>query len=454
MRSRKTLGYTGSMNQKLVERVVAGLLLAIAAGMAIHTPVTLWLGTFVSNEWALVIKSWKEVLMGLALAILFIMAVRRRQLDTLLSDRLLQLSLVYAGLHFVMMMVFQNGLQAAGAGLLIDLRFVLYFVLVYVFLILYPNWRRAFIIAFGAAAAIILGFAVLQATVLPKDFLAQFGYSKTTISPYLTVDENPALIRINSTLRGPNPLGAYAVIVFGVVSAAMLRWKLRTRRSWWIVGGFTLGVVVALSASYSRSSLIAAIVTLMIVVIAAVRPATRKQLLIIGGASLLIMGALTIAFRDSYIVSNVIFHDNPSTGAAVDSNAGHAESLADGFSRMLRQPFGAGVGSTGSASLIGENPLIIENQYLLVAHEIGWVGLVLFVWLFVEVMRRLWTRRQSALALGVFASGVGLAIIGLLLPVWTDDAVSITWWGLAAVAIATNVVTKTTHKKARKKHGA
>jgi hypothetical protein len=32
------------------------------------------------------------------------------------------------------------------------------------------------------------------------------------------------------------------------------------------------------------------------------------------------------------------------------------------------------------------------------------------------------------------ASGIGLALIGLLLPVWVDDTVSIVWWGLAAIA--------------------
>ena len=43
--------------------------------------------------------------------------------------------------------------------------------------------------------------------------------------------------------------------------------------------------------------------------------------------------------------------------------------------------------------------------------------------------------RHGALSLGVFASGCGLAIVGLLLPVWVDDTVSIIWWGLAGVAI-------------------
>lgn len=441
------------MNQKLIERVVAGILLAIAVGMAMHTPLTLWLG-LQAPDWALVIKAWKEVLMGVALILLFVAAARRGRLDALLSDRLIQLCLVYAGLHFVMMMVFQNGLASAGAGLLIDLRFVLYFALVYVFLTLYPAWQKAFLLAFGIGTVIILGFAVLQMTVLPTDFLAHLGYSKATIAPYLTVDENPALIRINSTLRGPNPLGAYAVIVLAVASAILARRNIKTSRDRWIIGGVIVASILALNASYSRSSLIGAVVAVAIVIVTAAGSRIRKQLVIVGIGSIVVMTALVVGFRHSYIVSNVIFHDNPATGAAIDSNTGHAESLSDGFVRMLRQPFGAGVGSTGSASLIGDSPFIVENQYLLVAHEVGWLGLVLFAWLFVEVLRRLWARRKGALALGIFASGVGLAVIGLLLPVWTDDTVSITWWGLAAVAIAPSVVTKTTNKKARKNHGA
>ena len=444
------MGYTGSMNQKLAERVVAGILLVIAAGMAIHTPLTVWLGTL-WPEWELVIKAWKEVLMGVALVLLIALAVRRQKLDTLLGDRLLQLSLVFAGLHFVMMMVFQNGLVTAGAGLLIDLRFVLYFVLVYVFLSLFPSYHRLFIRAFAVCAAIVIGFAALQATLLPKDILTHIGYSKETIAPYLTVDENPALVRVNSTLRGPNPLGAFAVIVITLLAAIVVKKRVESTAWRWRLGvGVTLSCI-ALWVSYSRSSMIAAAVATAIVVVVAATPKVRTWLLATAAAALLVVVLLIGTFRDSYLVSNVVFHDNPTTGAAVDSNAGHAESLADGLQRMVRQPLGAGVGSTGSASLLGDSPVIIENQYLLVAHEVGWVGLGLFVWLFVEILRRLSVRRRSALALGVFASGIGLAVIGLLLPVWVDDTVSITWWGLAAVAISSPiVVNKITYKKARK----
>jgi len=147
-----------------------------------------------------------------------------------------------------------------------------------------------------------------------------------------------------------------------------------------------------------------------------------------------ILGGLLLGRGNSF-VSNVLFHENPSGGSSVSSNEGHVESLQTGMSRLIRQPLGGGIGSTGSASLYGHSPLIVENQYLFIAHEAGWAGLVVFLLIFVGVLHRLWERRQDYLALGVLASGVGLALIGLLLPVWVDDTVAIIWWGLAAVAL-------------------
>lgn len=134
-------------------------------------------------------------------------------------------------------------------------------------------------------------------------------------------------------------------------------------------------------------------------------------------------------------MSNIILHENPADNNDINSNDGHLESLIEGLRRVASEPLGAGIGSTGSASLFGDKPLIIENQYLFIAHESGWIGLVLFLSIFIIIMNRLWHDRQDFLSLGLFASGAGLAFIGLLLPVWVDDTVSIVWWGLSAVAI-------------------
>lgn len=192
---------------------------------------------------------------------------------------------------------------------------------------------------------------------------------------------------------------------------------------------------MALWASYSRSALLATGVSLVIVLGVTIgRKLSRRTWIVSFVVLAAIIGGLLLGRGNSF-VSNVILHENPNGGSTVSSNEGHIESLQDGIKRFGQQPLGGGVGSTGSASLYGNSPLIIENQYLFIAHEAGWVGLILFSIIFIEVLRRLWRRRQDYLALGVFAGGIGLALIGLLLPVWVDDTVSIIWWGLAAIAI-------------------
>jgi hypothetical protein len=51
------------------------------------------------------------------------------------------------------------------------------------------------------------------------------------------------------------------------------------------------------------------------------------------------------------------------------------------------------------------------------------------------VLSKLWRGRSDWFVLGVFSSGVGLALIGLIQPVWVDETVAIVWWGLAAIAL-------------------
>lgn len=436
------MGYTRCM----MNRVLVGILLAVAAGVVVHAPLTVWLGT-VWPDGAVYVKAWKELLMGVALVLLIVQATRQQQVGVLLRSGVMTISLLYALLHFVLAVTMGGTIEQVQAGLLIDLRYVLYFVLVYGTLRLLPQYRTMFIKTFAAGAVVVLGFAVLQVTVLPRDFLAHIGYGVHTIQPYLLVDDNPDLVRISSTLRGPNPLGVYAAVVLAILAAAVAKWRL-TNKQQIVAAALAAAAVTSLWASYSRSALAAAAVAVAIVALVAASARTRRQLVVWGGVAVVILAVFVVVLRDSYFVSNVVLHDNPATGAQVNSNQAHLDSLGDGTGRVLGKPFGAGVGSTGSASLLGDHGLIIENQYLFTAHEVGWVGLGVFLILFLNILRKLWDERRHVLPLGVFASGVGLALVGVLLPVWVDDTVSIVWWGLAAVVIGGIDGKRTRYKKA------
>ena len=422
--------------------------------IVIHAPLTVFIGSRLPAI-ATGVKAWKELLMLVALVLVVADYTHKKAWHTVLKDKLAWLIAAYAALHLLLTAVYHLPTNAIVAGLMIDLRYVLYFILVYMFLRLYPQYKQSFITIATYGAIVVVGFAVLQ-LVLPHSFLSYLGYSDSTIKPYVTIDSNPAFVRENSTLRGPNPLGAYAIIVLSVVVAwgiAMRKkWATNHRNRYLLLASFVAGCV-ALAVSYSRSAWIGAAVALAIVYVAKYRRLlTPRKLGLLAVAGIIVL-ALGYSARNSYFVSNVIVHNNATTGAEVDSNTGHADSLRAGIVDMLANPLGNGVGSTGSASLFTKKPVVVENQFLFIAHETGWLGLVLFVAMTVVLLTRLWHKRADWLALAVFASGVGLVVVGLMLPVWVDDTVSIVWWGLAAVLLVPGKVGPrgtTTNKKAKR----
>jgi dolichol kinase len=419
-----------------LEKIYAVLLLVVFGGVIIHTPLSVGLGVLFP-DYDLLIKSWKEILMLLLIPVAVIIVTRRRLWHEFLKDWIFRLIVALALLHIIMVLIFPQGLLATMAGMAIDVRYVLFFALVYIMVRAMPHYKQLFLRIGIIGACIVVGCAVLQ-LFLPPDFLKVIGYSNDTIAPYLTVDKNPDYIRVNSTLRGPNPLGAYAGIVLAILAAAYAKGKLQLRNNKMLAGTIALAVcnAVALWVSYSRSAIVAGIIGVLLVFAVTIgRKIPRQGWVAICIVTLAVVGALAVG-RGSTFVSNVLLHENPNGGSDISSNEGHVSSLESGVRQFIQQPFGVGVGSTGSASLYGNSPFIIENQYLFVAHETGWLGLALFLGLFLLILVRLWQKRTDWLSLGVFASGISLALIGLLLPVWVDDTVSIVWWGLAAIALA------------------
>jgi len=422
----------GKLN--LLKKIYIGILLVIFGGIVLHAPLSVGFGTLFP-KYDLLIKSWKEILMLIAGVIALFLLYKNKQFK-ILRDPIMLAVIAYAVLHLAMIAFFRNNLNSVLAGLAIDLRYILFFGLVYVALHLYPEYRKIFIKVGIAGALIVLVFAILQVFVLPHDILKYIGYNVNTISPYLTVDQNHDFVRINSTLRGPNPLGAYAGIVLTLVISYIANRKIvKNKQNLVMCAVLLVGGAVALWFSYSRSALIGTVIAVIVVLAFTVlKKISTKMWIIIG---LVLTAGVTVILMtiNTSFVSNVLLHENPTEGNSINSNEGHINSLNDGLRQLISQPLGAGIGSTGSASLYGNQPEIIENQYLFTAHESGWLGLIYFICIFGLILNRLWKKRKNWLALGVFASGIGLALIGLLLPVWVDDTVAIIWWGLAAMII-------------------
>ena len=435
--------------RSILDRIIIGLLVAIMALIVIHAPLSVFIGSKIPVL-ALGIKAWKEIVMVIAVLLVMIRYGQRLVRD-FRRDPLIVLCGLYVVLHIALALPAANGGLAAIAGLMVDLRYIVYFVLVYVVTRYNPRYRAWLWHTAAIGVAVVLGFLLAQ-FVLPVDFLKYLVYNETTIAPYMLVDMNPAFVRYNSTLRGPNPLGAYAIIVVSVAAAWWLMRMKKLRDRWWLALPAFYSVVglVAAWVSYSRSALVAAAGSIGLVVVLRFGCRVSRRVWLASIGTMIACAAGLYLIRNTEFFHTVIIHDNSAIGTHVTSNDDHAESLSAGIMRMAQQPLGAGVGTTGSAAVYGSTPYIIENQYVMVAHEVGWLGLAMFTVIYTLVLRGLWRQRRQWYAVGLWASGIGLAFVGIVLPVWADDTVSIVWWGLAAAICSKNYkgeIYGTSHKK-------
>lgn len=403
--------------------------------VVLHAPLSVWLSTSLPNVSELLIKGWKEILLVILLALTAVAVTQAKAWPTLLHDRLLQLGTAYTLLHLALLSWQPQGVLPALAGLAIDLRYVLLFGLVYIVAAHVPMARERLERIGVIGAAVVIIFGLLQLTILPRDVLSVIGYGDDTIQPYITIDDNEAFVRINSTLRGPNPLGAYLVIaITGAVAYLLTNKRYSVKMNKYVIGGGIVGGLIVLYASQSRSAWIGLLVAITVLFVILSRGSARiRQFSLALAAIGILAGAVGYIARDSYFFQHVVMHRDPTDSNNNNSNEGHLDSLTHSLNGAIEHPLGQGIGSSGSASLLGNQPRIIENQYLFLAAEAGLVGLGFFLAIQYQLLLRLWRGRDDWLLLGLFASGIGLGIIELIQPVWVDDTVSLVWWGLAGL---------------------
>lgn len=405
-----------------------------------HAFLTVW-GSALLGHYTL-FRLWDEVLLLVLIGIIAVWIGREKPLRAWLFGNLLVRLILAYGLLTVLLGVisYLKGdvtPKALAYGLLSNLRYLVWFVAVAVVArhsgVLEKRWLKLLLLP----VAIVVLFAVLQYTVLPHDFLSHFGYNaQTTIAPIETINHNSHYIRVQSTLRGANPLGAYLVLALGVV-ATIFAWRKRGRVAYGVFGLLVLG---ALYASGSRSAWIGA--ALALAVIGFLRLQSRRGKVVFGCvtlAVLVVLAGLFLAFRNNTGLENALLHTQKHSAVTTSSNSAHASALKTGLKEVVQQPFGDGPGTAGPASEYNgsHGARIAENYYVQIAQETGWLGLGLFLSILIIVGIELYRRaRVSPLALTLFAALIGLSFVNMLSHAWSDDTLAYVWWGLAGIALA------------------
>lgn len=430
---------------------VSGIIMLILLLVPFHAFLTVWGASLFGHYTAL--RLWKEALLAAAIAgVLFLLLTDHHIRTHTLQRRLMWVILIYALLNVVWGLLALNQQdvtsKALGYGLISNLRFLVFFLVAWAVALrlvrLQARWQW---LVLGPAIVVVV-FGLLQAFVLPPDFLRHFGYSTATIPPYETVNSNHNYIRIASTLRGANPLGAYLVIPVTLLTVILLR-----RPRDWRPLALLAATLIALFFSFSRSAWLAAVISVAIVLGVRLRSPRSHRWLFIAGAAAVMIAALTITgFRNTASFENIIFHTQTNSAIKITSNDNHLTAIEDGLTDLAHQPLGEGPGTAGPASVYNNGQVrIAENYFIQVGQETGWLGLLLFLLIITGIAYLLWLRRADALALSLLASLAGLTLINLLSHAWTDDTLAYVWWGLAGIALAPNPKIDNTTAPAPKK---
>jgi hypothetical protein len=411
----------------------------IIALIPFHAFLTVWVASAVGHYTAL--RLWKEFLLIILVAKCMYMA--RGRLHEIRGNRLALAMTLFIGLQIIAGVIAYAtrlvSLKALGYGWISDLRFLLFFGVVW-WLASQSDWlKRHYKALVLVPAAIVAVFAILQYSVLPPGFLKHFGYGPATISVSETIDHKQQYTRVAATTRGANPLGAYLLVIISM--AAVLIMKGKDKR--YQYGLLLAAALVALVFTFSRGAWLGLVFSLAALVWLSIKSRRARRLGLIAAASIVIIAAgLTLGLRHNDGFQNAFFHTDEHSTSGASSNAGHIAALKDGLHDFLHEPFGRGPGTAGPASTYnnGYRPRIAENYFLQVGQETGWLGLVLFGFIMVELLRLLYVRRQDPLALSLFISLIGLIVVNLLSHAWADDTLSYLWWGLAGMALASTPV--------------
>lgn len=381
------------------------------------------------------------LIIGFAAAL--IVSYKKPWFNQLLKDKLVWLILIFALLNTLLAIVRPTDQDAEVLGLVYNTRFLVFFLYGLLLARIYKgqNLLRQGLKVVLTVATVVLFFGIVQYTVLPDDALRHVGYERANgVLPAFFIDDKPDLERVMSTIRDPNSLGSYIIIIGSLALTYFISSKNAQLRG--LAGWIFVLSISCLWFTFSRSALLG--FALAAVIIAAPRlkqflvPEALRKYSVAAAILILIAGASSLyALRDNYFVQNIVFHSSENSQNKSSNDARYAHQK-ESIKMVIDQPLGAGPGTAGPASIHNEiqGIKITENYYLQTAYELGFFGLLLFLSILFIVGKRLHDLSQeSTMALGLFASFIGLVLTNFLVHIWANEAVAYTWWGLAGLVL-------------------
>jgi hypothetical protein len=410
-----------------LRRGIENGLTVIVAVMPFHAFLSVWIGTLSHHE--ALVQSWKEVLLLLLVAATLMLLKQ----DAASRDRLRTWPILFSGLFalvgLIITVIARPSLTAVVFGAKTDFEFLVAFSIAVI--VASPRFLKNVTWAIMVPACFVIAFGLLEVTVLPHNFLTDFGYSASTIKPFEKLGPAVSSLRFPSTLGGPNQLGTYLILPF----ALGLVTSFRRRHWWWLLVVITDPILLV--HTYSRGAWLGEAAAAVIVVVILVPSRFRfRAAAVLAACAVLAAAAIEWLVKKGSHLQYYIFHNAKLSDNNRSSDTLHLMSLHTGLSDTLADPFGHGLGSAGPAVFHSGMGLIIENNYLQVSYETGVIGAATFIAIVCLTACELARRSASIdLAAACLAALIGISITALFLPAWTDSSTALIMWISAGTAI-------------------
>ncbi len=391
-------------------------------------------------------KAAKDVIAFLSVPAILWTAWKQNLFENKYIRWILYATALYSVLHFAYVVFDQDDdTFSAVIATAYNLRILVYFALgAVVGASISARKRKMILTSIVVIATFVSLFAVAQ-YFLPHDMLESVGYSvERGVKPMFFIDDNPDLPRVMSTLRDPNSLGAYLILPLLMTGYALAS---RNVNKDLFIRPFRRGVLLAmvvvqftaLFLTFSRGALlglILAVVALLSIVNRERAGNWLKRFWYIPFAVLLLSFGSLYALRDSSLVQDYILHAAETTDEA-DPNQKRVTLQVDALESIANDFDGKGPGTAGIVAI--RNPqggILTENYYLQIGYEVGWLGIIAFIFVFSIIVYRLLTAsRQSPLASILLSAAVAYSFYSLLIHLWSNEAVTLQWWLLVGVSL-------------------
>lgn len=298
--------------------------------------------------------------------------------------------------------------------------------------------RRLVLVVIVAAGT--QAFVALALYALPDDLaertlvrLARIGYPDGGVIRY--IEDNPALDeRAIGTWVDPNALGGILAVSAAMIAPQVFAHRPVLRYRWLTLG--VLGLVgIALFLTYSRASMLAFAIGLTF--ISLFKPYRRYLLLMFIGAAFMFVLPQTQDYIQRFAAAFT------ASDLATQMRLGE---YSDSLRLISRYPI-TGVGFTGSPEI--DIYTDVANMYLMMANQIGLVGLIIFLLTMLGIFLYGWTAWRAARShpeLAAIHIGYHAALLTALLNATADlyffrldFQSSITlFWLVAALALASS----------------